>query len=331
MNSKNNNSVALLRKLSGQENCYTIPKLYVQLTGCHVRALILNQLIFYSDKSTRHENGWFDKDYDEWETQTLVKERTLRNILNEFKEKKWAETKVKRVYGKTKLTCRPILENILSDLEPFLHDQPAKFSDPSPVPVRQNLPDDQTAKFSDPYLYTDKTTDKTKPPISPIEKKAKPEKPRTKQPESSKAGQESSFESFWNLYPVKKAKKKCQEIWKRKKLNAIVDDILENLQNQIDNDAHFKEGFIPNPSTYLTQERWEDEITKPKTDYKREEQIKKNEENKKRIEEQARISRLNAEKESEKYNRQKQQAKAFQDIKKKVKSGFGDALNILRK
>src|SRR5690606_19706155 len=112
--------VKLLRKLSGQENCYTIPKLYVELTGCHVRALILNQLVFYSDKSTRHEDGWFDKNYEEWENETMVKERTLRNIITEFKEKNWCDSKVELVNGKTTLCCKPNLDAIMKDIKQIL-------------------------------------------------------------------------------------------------------------------------------------------------------------------------------------------------------------------
>lgn len=187
MNPDLSKQIKLIRSLSGQENVYTIPKLYVRLTECHIRGLVLNQIIFYSDKSTRHKDGWFDKSYDEWEAQTLIKERTLRNIFNEFEESGWAEFKVMKVNGKVTLVCRPLLENILSDIESLLDrenpppstqqgpdptpqgppgdknitlssDSSAKFSDP---PIRQNLPASYSAKFADSFLYTDKTTDKT--------------------------------------------------------------------------------------------------------------------------------------------------------------------------
>lgn len=147
--------VKLLRKLSGQENCYTIPKLYVELTKCHVRALILNQIVFYSDKSTRHEDGWFDKTYQEWEAETFVKERTLRNILKEFKERKWCDSKVELVNGVTTLCCKPYLENILSDIKTILDDDtPGKIC----RTPRKNLPN-PPEKFAVPS-YTDNNPDK---------------------------------------------------------------------------------------------------------------------------------------------------------------------------
>ncbi len=160
MSISTSNTIKLLRALSGQENTYTIPKLYVRLTECHVRALVLNQLVFYSDKSTRHDDDWFDKDYEEWEAETFVKERTLRNILSEFKKKRWCESRTIKVKGKRKLLCRPLLENILSDINKMLEKDPLKPKVKT-CPNRKILPDSQPENFAVSILYTDKTTDKT--------------------------------------------------------------------------------------------------------------------------------------------------------------------------
>ena len=72
------------------------------------------------------------------------------------------------------------------------------------------------------------------------------------------------FEDFWSLYPVKKAKKTAEAKWKRlsedKKLKAIND-----IPFRVENDSQWKAGYVPNPTTYINQERWEDEISKPRT------------------------------------------------------------------
>ena len=70
----------------------------------------------------------------------------------------------------------------------------------------------------------------------------------------------NEFEIFWKAYPRKIGKGYCQEIWKRKKFPAI-EIILESLQKSIASSDWQKEGgkFIPNPSTWLNQGRWEDE------------------------------------------------------------------------
>lgn len=72
------------------------------------------------------------------------------------------------------------------------------------------------------------------------------------------------FNAFWDLYPMKKGKKKALAIWKCENLDTHADVIMEKLKTQVEKDDQWKQGYIPNPSTYLNGERWLDEITKPK-------------------------------------------------------------------
>lgn len=68
------------------------------------------------------------------------------------------------------------------------------------------------------------------------------------------------FDIFWDSYPVKKGKKTAMVAWKKLKPsqhNKAISDI--PLRKE---DKTWKAGFIPYPTTYLNQERWEDEITK---------------------------------------------------------------------
>ena len=70
---------------------------------------------------------------------------------------------------------------------------------------------------------------------------------------------EDEFEQFWKAYPKKTAKPYCREIWKRKKLS--LEPILISLKRSIASREWQKDGgeFIPNPSTWLNQGRYEDE------------------------------------------------------------------------
>lgn len=68
------------------------------------------------------------------------------------------------------------------------------------------------------------------------------------------------FGEFWELYPKKVGKKPTQEKWKAKKLDALADTILADIRNRAKSDRRWLDGYIPNPATYLTQERWQDEI-----------------------------------------------------------------------
>lgn len=71
---------------------------------------------------------------------------------------------------------------------------------------------------------------------------------------------DTCFEKFWELYPVKSGKKVCVQKWRAKNLNSIADKILKKVIEQLANDDAWRRGFIPNPLTYINQERWEDEI-----------------------------------------------------------------------
>ena len=72
------------------------------------------------------------------------------------------------------------------------------------------------------------------------------------------------FEEFWELFPTKKNKHLCHKLWQTKNLEAIGLEIIQKLQNQIANDDQWKRNFNPHPSTYLSNQLWLDEISKPK-------------------------------------------------------------------
>ena len=68
------------------------------------------------------------------------------------------------------------------------------------------------------------------------------------------------FEAFWKVYPKKRKKKAASEIWVRKKLSSKTDRLVKDVINRNQCDERWLSGFIPDPTTYLNQERWEDEL-----------------------------------------------------------------------
>lgn len=70
--------------------------------------------------------------------------------------------------------------------------------------------------------------------------------------------QSITFEQFWNLYPKKVERLKSQQKWLKISYELqlkIIDDIPRRIFGK-----QWKEGYIPNPTTYLNGERWNDEI-----------------------------------------------------------------------
>lgn len=67
-----------------------------------------------------------------------------------------------------------------------------------------------------------------------------------------------SFEDFWKTYPKKVAKKKCKDKWKKlsEEQKIKIKETIEDFKNYFPFDGYTH----PNPETYISQERWEDEL-----------------------------------------------------------------------
>lgn len=81
--------------------------------------------------------------------------------------------------------------------------------------------------------------------------------PPDRQPPASLA----RFDEFWSLYPRKVAKPKAQAKWV-KLTEAERAAILADIPRKAASEQWTKDGgaFIPHPTTYLAQRRWEDEV-----------------------------------------------------------------------
>lgn len=68
------------------------------------------------------------------------------------------------------------------------------------------------------------------------------------------------FEKFWSKYPKKEAKAKAKRIWKRKNIGDNLEEILEFIKNAKKTER-WNEGYIPMPTTFLNQKRWQDDLS----------------------------------------------------------------------
>ena len=75
----------------------------------------------------------------------------------------------------------------------------------------------------------------------------------------------AEFERWWSNYPNrrKRGKGDAFKSFQRDKLGQKVNELIAVLQNQIENDEHFKQ-YTPMPATYLNQKRYDDHVPKPK-------------------------------------------------------------------
>lgn len=79
--------------------------------------------------------------------------------------------------------------------------------------------------------------------------------------------QKIAFASFWELYPNKKSKKQAAVAW-AKLTKDEQEAALASLPAHIKQEQWVKDDgrFIPHPTTWLNQRRWEDVLTSPKDD-----------------------------------------------------------------
>ena len=94
--------------------------------------------------------------------------------------------------------------------------------------------------------------------------KSQPTNNHLKRKKESKNKENKDFDLFWEHYPKKVGKKKVQD--KFNSNNYPIDLILKNLELQKKSDQWQNQQFIPNPETYLNQERWTDEVVLPVAD-----------------------------------------------------------------
>ena len=110
----------------------------------------------------------------------------------------------------------------------------------------------------------DKDIDIDIPPISPTGGNGSDDKPKKTKPKRDDAVLDQLFEAFWKEYPRKIAKQKARESFYRinpdqqltqKMIEAVI------AQRQTEQWKKDKGQFVPHPTTWLNQHRWEDQLT----------------------------------------------------------------------
>jgi len=78
----------------------------------------------------------------------------------------------------------------------------------------------------------------------------------------------TDFELFWKAYPKKVGKGAAKTAYKKAKGKPRIEELVKIVESQCASDQWQKDKgqFIPNPATWLNQERWEDDITSKPTD-----------------------------------------------------------------
>lgn len=86
----------LIKEFAGQSNILTVPVAFIRYTGTLEAALLLSQILYWSDKK---EGGWFYKTHKEWEEELALSKYEARKATKLLIDKGILETRVKKVNG----------------------------------------------------------------------------------------------------------------------------------------------------------------------------------------------------------------------------------------
>lgn len=95
---------AMIKQFTGQANTLVIPRVFIDFTGDHLAALLLSQILYWSDK-TDDIDGWFYKTADEWQDELGMSNYQVKRaaaLLEQF----GIETRVRKVSKTPKMHYR---------------------------------------------------------------------------------------------------------------------------------------------------------------------------------------------------------------------------------
>ena len=111
---------SIISKFSGQNNVIPIPVVYLEITEDYPSAALLNQMIYWSDR-TKRKDGYFYKSYQEWHEELYLSEYQVRRATNKLKALGLVETSLKKANGAPtlhyKVDTKEVSEWILKKLK----------------------------------------------------------------------------------------------------------------------------------------------------------------------------------------------------------------------
>ena len=84
---KRSHVMNIISAYSGKDSTIAIPRVYVELTGDFNRAAILNQILYWADR-TKDPDGWFYKSYSDWEAELGLSQYQVKRAIEGDKRSK---------------------------------------------------------------------------------------------------------------------------------------------------------------------------------------------------------------------------------------------------
>lgn len=111
---------SIITQFSGQNNIIPIPVIYIEITEDYPSAALLNQMIYWSDRTSR-KDGYFYKSYNEWYEELHLTEYQVRRATKKLKSFGFVDTALKKANGAPtlhyKVDTKEVSEWILKKLQ----------------------------------------------------------------------------------------------------------------------------------------------------------------------------------------------------------------------
>lgn len=111
---------SIITQFSGQNNIIPIPAIYLKITEDYPSAALLNQMIYWSDRTSR-KDGYFYKSYNEWYEELHLTEYQVRRATKKLKGLGFVDTALKKANGAPtlhyKVDTKEVSEWILKKLK----------------------------------------------------------------------------------------------------------------------------------------------------------------------------------------------------------------------
>lgn len=213
---------SVISKFSGQNNVIPIPVIYLEITEDYPAAALLNQMIYWSDR-TKRKDGYFYKSYQEWNEELYLSEYQVRRATNKLKNLGLVETSLKKANGAPtlhyKVDTKEVSECILKKLKNGN--------------LRNLRMDTEETQESLTEITTEITTE------------------NTNNNNATKVTQEQ-FNQWWNLYDKKLDKKKAFSLFKSALKNYEFETIMNGTKNYLKTITDKQ--YQKYPKTFLSQE-----------------------------------------------------------------------------
>ena len=114
----------LISSITGQKNILTVPREFINYTGDIVSALLLNQLLYWTPKTS---DGWIYKTYQDWEDEISFSKYKVNKAAKILKELDIIETIVKKAENSPTVHYRLNTEKFIESFLNFLNERDFTF------------------------------------------------------------------------------------------------------------------------------------------------------------------------------------------------------------